>query len=404
MGTPGPSSQAQIDGFATRSGLEPELVGRLVDLGILPSADLLDSSHIPLARMSAELHTSGLSLDQLAEVVANHDVFLANINRGFVRDLGLQAGTFEDLASELGVSPALSAEIQMVLGVAGADGEPIRADDAATLRLVAEVVELGVAEDVAADVLQVVAENLRRVVRAFAEMWAVGVRDRLIESGMSYRDLVAAPDLNGERFQSIAGELISTIWRRFLDDEIFSGTVELLELALEEAGIERVTPTGPPAVAFVDLTAFTAMTDRDGDVAAASGARDLRALLTRQLVGTTGTLVKMLGDGAMLHFRDAHDAVHFAVGTVEAVSSAGLPAARFGISVGPVIFKDTDVFGQTVNLAARLVDYARPSEVLVSGDIAADPDAGLQFRDIGPVSLKGIEKPVHVFSASATPS
>ena len=82
--------------------------------------------------------------------------------------------------------------------------------------------------------------------------------------------------------------------------------------------------------------------------------------MRRRLVGTEGTLVKMLGDGAMLHFADPAAAVRSALDLVKAIPAAGLPPARFGISAGPVIQRDVDYFGQTVNVAARFVDYARP--------------------------------------------
>ena len=47
------------------------------------------------------------------------------------------------------------------------------------------------------------------------------------------------------------------------------------------------------------------------------------------------------------------------------ITGAGLPPARLGVNAGPVIVRDADFYGRTVNVAARLIDYARPGEVLV---------------------------------------
>lgn len=389
--------------FATRAGLGIETVQRLSGLDLIPSLDALDDDAIPVARLVAALERSGVPLEQLADLVAEGGLTLEHINRGFVRTAPMQRGTFEGLAADIGVSASFAEDIRLALGVAD-DGQldMIRVDDAEVLRLLAEMVDLGVGESVVVALFHVMAESLRRMARASSEMWSAGVRTPLIDSGMSFRDMVAAENLSGDRLQAIGVEVVSTVWSRFLDDEIFHGTVELLERALEEAGLSRSTTSGLPTIAFMDLTAFTAMTDRVGDDAAAAGARDLRAILKRALVPAGGTLVKMLGDGAMLHFPDAVSGAECAVDLVSTVPEAGLPDARFGLCAGPLIVKDVDFYGHTVNVAARLVDYARPSEVLVTAEVVeAAAGSRLDFAEIGRISLKGIADPVHVFSASS---
>jgi class 3 adenylate cyclase len=68
-----------------------------------------------------------------------------------------------------------------------------------------------------------------------------------------------------------------------------------------------------------------------------------------------------------------------------------------------VIFQQGDYYGQTVNIASRIAEYARPGEVLVSKAVvdASEQlaDASLTFSDIGPVELKGVGGPVHLLSA-----
>lgn len=56
-----------------------------------------------------------------------------------------------------------------------------------------------------------------------------------------------------------------------------------------------------------------------------------------------------------------------------------------------MLFQSGDYFGQTVNLTARIADYARPGEVLVTQAVAnASREVGIAFADIGPVELKGV--------------
>ena len=88
-----------------------------------------------------------------------------------------------------------------------------------------------------------------------------------------------------------------------------------------------------------------------------------------------------------------------ALDMVDGVKAAGLPPAHVGIHAGPVLFQQGDYFGQTVNLAARIADYARPGEVLVTQEVVdASNGDSLTFSEIGPVELKGISGAVRLHS------
>jgi adenylate cyclase len=82
-------------------------------------------------------------------------------------------------------------------------------------------------------------------------------------------------------------------------------------------------------------------------------------------------------------------------------AEAGLPALHVGLHAGPVIFQEGDYYGQTVNVASRTADYARPGEELVSQDVVdASSEADVAFREIGPVDLKGVAGAVRLHAAS----
>ena len=106
----------------------------------------------------------------------------------------------------------------------------------------------------------------------------------------------------------------------------------------------------------------------------------------------------------MLLFRDPGPGVVAALEMIDQLASAGLPPAHVGLHAGPVLFQEGDYYGQTVNLSARIADYARPGEVLVSQAVA-DASAGVAvgFRDIGPVELKGVAGTVHLLLAHHPP-
>jgi class 3 adenylate cyclase len=90
-------------------------------------------------------------------------------------------------------------------------------------------------------------------------------------------------------------------------------------------------------------------------------------------------------------FPDPGPGVVAALAMVEGVTDAGLPPAHVGLHAGPVVFQEGDYYGQTVNVAARIGEYARPGEVLVSQEVVdASQDAGVSFPEIGPVELNGV--------------
>ena len=110
--------------------------------------------------------------------------------------------------------------------------------------------------------------------------------------------------------------------------------------------------------------------------------------------------MKWLGDGVMFYFREPTDAVLAALDMVEGVASHDLPPARVGLHAGPVVFQDGDYFGRTVNLAARIADYARPGEVVVSQEVVDAADAPpVSFVEIGPVELKGVTGTLRLHTA-----
>jgi len=156
----------------------------------------------------------------------------------------------------------------------------------------------------------------------------------------------------------------------------------------------------PPAICFLDITGFTRLTQERGDEAAADLATTLSRLVQRGSVQHGGKPIKWLGDGVMFYFRDPGPGVRAAIEMVDGLATAGLPPAHVGLHAGPVLYQQGDYFGQTVNLSARIADYARPGEVLVSQAVAeASEESGIAFADIGPVELKGVADTVHLLRA-----
>jgi adenylate cyclase len=106
----------------------------------------------------------------------------------------------------------------------------------------------------------------------------------------------------------------------------------------------------------------------------------------------------------MFVFREPVDAVRAALEMVAQAPGAGLPPTHIGIHSGPVVFQDGDVYGTTVNIAARLSARAAPGEVLVSRPAADRIPHPVHLEPLGPVELKGVAQPLEVFRAAGGPA
>jgi class 3 adenylate cyclase/tetratricopeptide (TPR) repeat protein len=164
--------------------------------------------------------------------------------------------------------------------------------------------------------------------------------------------------------------------------------------------------TGTWTIVFTDLVGSTAQRARVGDSAANALRREHDRLVVDASVQRGGEVVKGTGDGLMLAFAGAGDAVAAAVAIQQRVDRRNRSAAeslqlRVGIAIGDVYYEDADLFGLAVVEAARLCSIAGPGEVLVSSTVRAiaGPLPDMSFGSIGPRVLKGLPEPVEVWRA-----
>jgi class 3 adenylate cyclase len=151
-----------------------------------------------------------------------------------------------------------------------------------------------------------------------------------------------------------------------------------------------------PTFLFVDLVGYTAMTDEQGDEAAAQLARAFRRTMCELSRAHGATQVKSMGDGVMIWAPDAAAAIALAADTIEHVGRRpGLLPVRVGVHTGPVVMRGCDWYGSAVNVAARLAREAAPNEALVSASTreaaGRDDDRLAACREL---ALKGVTRPI----------
>jgi len=123
-----------------------------------------------------------------------------------------------------------------------------------------------------------------------------------------------------------------------------------------------------------------------------------------------GRVFKVMGDGVLIEFTSVVDAVECAIDLQKTMQAqnAALPAhqhilLRIGINLGDVMVEGSDLYGDGVNLAARLESLAEPGGICVSGDVYRQVRSKLQmqFQDLGEQKVKNIVGPVHAYRVQA---
>jgi TolB-like protein/class 3 adenylate cyclase len=162
------------------------------------------------------------------------------------------------------------------------------------------------------------------------------------------------------------------------------------------------------AILVSDVVGYSRLTRADEDRTLAR-LRTLRSdLIDPTIAVYHGRIVKRTGDGSISEFRSVVDAVNCAVEVQRAMVDRNAEVApdkriefRIGIHLGDVVEEsDGDLMGDGVNIAARLQGIARPGGICISDDAYRQVKSRLDLRvsDLGPVPLKNIAEPMHVYS------
>jgi adenylate cyclase len=158
-------------------------------------------------------------------------------------------------------------------------------------------------------------------------------------------------------------------------------------------------------VAFIDIAGFSAIADVYGD-AAALDILEVFESMVRDALSDYEPPIKWIGDEAMLSFPEPDTAIQV-LGTLlqSCRKESRLPLTRTGLNHGPVIYRAGDLFGSTVNVAARIAALASPGQLLATRPIAeAAVGRGILVRDLGMVALRSVAGQVPLYEIELAPS
>src|SRR5215475_6809236 len=163
------------------------------------------------------------------------------------------------------------------------------------------------------------------------------------------------------------------------------------------------------AVFAADVEGYSRLMGAD-EVGTLKGLTERRAILDRIIGEHRGRIANTAGDSVLAEFGSAVDAVECAVEAQTALAEANSSLApdrrinfRIGVHIGDVMVRGGDLFGDGVNIAARLQTLARPGSVCISG-VTHDQVRKvlpITFRDLGVQQVKNIEEPIRAYEAGA---
>ena len=345
---------------AERAGISTDELRRMVELGIItPDAeDRFRPGDVRRAELVGSLEAAGIGLDDLGAAIRDGKVSLDFLDApAFDRFSSLSDVTFAQMAERTGVPIEMLMLIREAAGsVAPTPDSRMRDAELPSAAWFAAAVAANFRPAAMQQMIRVQADGLRRMAETEAAMWQSEVIDAGKRTGRRTDEILGADF--GDRMSVLTEEGMLAMYHLQQTKAWTANLVDAVETMLAEAGLHSRLER-PPAMCFLDITGYTRLTQERGDAAAARLAEELGGLVQRSSVKHGGQAVKWLGDGVMFHFPDPGHGVTAAIEMVAGVTEAGLPPAHVGLHAGPVIFQEGDYYGQTVNVAARIAEYAR---------------------------------------------
>jgi adenylate cyclase len=392
----------RIREVAERANVPEVFVRQLVAAGALPGeeGELEVAGAVRRARLLWSWTAAGLSVETILALVNRGALSLAFLDAPVMALPERLDRSYEQLAADHGVPMRFLQALHQSLGFAPPEpGDRAGEDDATMLEVAGLFRGAGAGDDATLRLLAVYADSLRRIAKAEADHYEANVERRLRAEGVDERQLIELGTQLGDRVSGLLEQVLLMVYRRRHWHVWTEHVINHVEEALERSGLQQRVAQ-PPAICFVDLTGYTRLTEERGDEAAAQVAGRLLALVNDISRRRGGQAVRWLGDGGMFYFREPGTAVVAGLDLVERGPAVDLPPAHVGIHTGPVISQDGDVYGRTVNVAARIASYAHAGQVVVSKETAQrSGDRQVWFDPLGAVELKGVAEPLALYRA-----
>ena len=386
--------------LALRLGVRPDRVERLADSAVIErDADgRFDLGDVHRLRLLLAFETAGVPLEALIEGSRVGAISLQYYDQLHPTPGPLSGNSYAEFRASADPGGVHLPQLFAAIGLAEPEaGTQLTVEDERLLAdMLATIAETG-HPDLALRAIRMFGDGARRAADGALGAYREAV-DRIGDgvAGLPVDAVYERQLKPWARFAQRSGTYAGWLAARHLTRAIDEYSVTETERVLEEAGYVAARLEAPPAVAFVDLTGFTRLTEQRGDEVAAAIAMRLGELTTDTVGRQGGKVVKLLGDGVLVRFDDASAAADATLDLLAALVSADLPSGHAGLASGPLIVRDGDIFGRTVNLAARVADATPDGHLYAPENVASvlkpdrfelRPTDGALLQGIGQVAL-----------------
>jgi adenylate cyclase len=387
------TDQAEPQGLEQLASLTGESVAELrrwQALGLVRADDESAAEDLQRARLIRFAARRGIPPEEVARICSEQGDMLAAFVRWAITS-GASAGyMLEDVADRSGLDPEL---VDRVWAAAGLRDQTRAFDeDIEALRLVAIALQFGLPVEVLLQMLRVFADALGRVADAAVRAFHLHVHEVFRAEGLSGAELMAATQAIADPLTGLVEPAVLYFhrksWERANREDL------LLHLMEESTTPGELVRT----LLFIDISGYTPLTEQLGDAGAAKVVARFSDIVRDRAAKHNGQIVKQIGDEFMITFPTPAAAVDFGVAVRHRTQAEpAFPGVRIGAHCGPVLFREGDYYGATVNLAARVTSTARRNEFLVTESVRQEVAEYLAVTAVGDYSLKGINGEIPLF-------
>lgn len=276
--------------------------------------------------------------------------------------------------------------------------DTVQSDEEQILRLILAVAGSFGNMNLATRIARIYGERAQRIAASALSMYDEYVNQPMLESGAVLdTETSRRYSEEGRWLMDRAEELLMALYRRHFDSGLLSHWVQTSEALMARHGVLPTRPKKAPAIGSVDLSGFTKLTEEGGDEEGTRLASQLVVEADRAAAAHESHIIKLLGDGVMLHGDDPGRLIETALELVESLPVAGLPPAHAGVHAGPLIELDGDYFGRTVNVAARVADEESPGEVLVNESAVKGASGDMRLTEFPARELRSVREPIRIY-------
>jgi adenylate cyclase len=379
--------------FADLVGLPLETVQSYRSLGLLDPEDdgLLDDVDFMRVRVVRRyVEHVGFDPESLAAGIRNGHVETPYGGQLFDTAPPLSA---DDAAAGACLEPDQLRQLTAALGIPSSN---LSEQDVKELFAVPRAAQdAGLPWDAILGVTRVLGDSIRRIAEAQIRAVHVYIHERLTAEGFSQEE-VEQQIVGMEALIPLTDSLLRRLYRQYLVEALIEDAFLHLAEPERDAGSSGSVEA---TIAFLDIASFTTLTETGGDDAAMRILDRIDDIVRPLVVDHGGKVVKQVGDGFMLAFRDPAAAVQFAIETqAELARDPDLPAIRVGINTGPALYRTGDYLGGAVNVASRVVNSAMPGQILLTEPVAtAATKAGIEVEELGVRMMRGVDEPLALY-------